>query len=52
MSATPGHTKKTFGKSTRDVPHHSVKAKKWYPTEDDVVAKKVGSIIMQRDWDV
>jgi hypothetical protein len=48
MSATleatrPASQKKTFGKSTREVPHHSVKAKKWYPAEDEVQPKKVGS---------
>ncbi|KAL3427809.1 ribosomal protein L6e [Phlyctema vagabunda] len=46
MSATleatrPAGQKKTFGKSTREVPHHSQKAKKWYPAEDEVQHKKV-----------
>jgi large subunit ribosomal protein L6e len=46
MSATleatrPAGQKKTFGKSTREVPHHSQKAKKWYPAEDEVQPKKV-----------
>jgi large subunit ribosomal protein L6e len=49
MSATleatrPAGQKKTFGKSTREVPHHTQKAKKWYPAEDEVQPKKVGSI--------
>jgi large subunit ribosomal protein L6e len=47
MSATLEATrhagqKKTFGKSTREVPHHTQKAQKWYPAEDEVVPKKVG----------
>jgi len=46
MSATleatrPASQKKTFGKSTREVPHHSQKAKKWYPAEDEVQPRKV-----------
>ncbi|KAH6678332.1 putative 60S ribosomal protein L6-B [Halenospora varia] len=46
MSATleatrPAGQKKTFGKSTREVPHHSQKAKKWYPAEDEAVPRKV-----------
>ncbi|KAG9240712.1 putative 60S ribosomal protein L6-B [Calycina marina] len=32
---------KTFSKGTRDVPHHSQKAKKWYPTEDEAKPKAV-----------
>jgi len=53
MSATleatrPAGQKKTFGKSTREVPHHTQKAKKWYPAEDEVVAKKVGSLFSPR----
>lgn len=45
MSATEAQSqKKTFGKSTREVPHHSQKAKKWYPAEDEAQAKKVGEI--------
>ena len=49
MSATleatrpAGHTEKKFGKSTRQVPHHTQKAKKWYPAEDEVQQKKVRS---------
>jgi hypothetical protein len=37
-----GHSEKKFGKSTRHVPHHTEKAKKWYPAEDEVSNKKVG----------
>ena len=39
----PAGQKKTFGKSTREVPHHTEKAKKWYPAEDETVPRKVGS---------
>ena len=46
MSATleatrPAGTKKKFGKSEREVPHHSQKAKKWYPAEDIKQPRKV-----------
>jgi large subunit ribosomal protein L6e len=39
-SAAAPKTKK-FGSSTRTVPHHSQKASKWYPAEDDATPKKV-----------
>lgn len=39
MSAKP--TSKTFGKSTREVPASTEKAKKWYPAGDDAENKKV-----------
>lgn len=39
MSAAP--TTKTFGKSTRTVPHPSEKAQKWYPVEDEPKPRKV-----------
>ncbi|KAG9238707.1 putative 60S ribosomal protein L6-B [Amylocarpus encephaloides] len=50
MSATleatrPAGTKKTFGKSTREVPHHTQKASKWYPAEDESQLKKVRKTI-------
>lgn len=35
--------KKTFGKSTREVPASSEKAQKWYPAEPDAENKKVSS---------
>ncbi|KAI8690923.1 60S ribosomal protein L6 [Fusarium sp. Ph1] len=38
MSAKP--TSKTFGKTTREVPAPSEKAKKWYPADDDAENKK------------
>ncbi|PCD45492.1 hypothetical protein AU210_000926 [Fusarium oxysporum f. sp. radicis-cucumerinum] len=44
MSAKP--TSKTFGKSTREVPASSEKAKKWYPADDDAENKKVSLLVM------
>lgn len=44
-SEAPASTKKTFGKTSREVPHHSQKAKKWYPAEDESVNKKVGIVV-------
>lgn len=32
---------KKFGKGTRAVPHHSEKAQKWYPAEDDAKPRQV-----------
>jgi large subunit ribosomal protein L6e len=32
---------KKIGSSTREVPHHTEKAKKWYPAEDEPTPKKV-----------
>jgi len=43
--STPAATKKTFGKSTREVPHHSQKASKYYPAEDESAPKKVRKTI-------
>ncbi|KAG0649817.1 Large ribosomal subunit eL6-B [Hyphodiscus hymeniophilus] len=37
----PAGQKKTFGKSTREIPHHTEKAKKWYPAEDEAAPRKV-----------
>jgi hypothetical protein len=34
-------TSKKFGKSTREVPHHSQKAQKWYPADDESQPKSV-----------
>ena len=34
-------TTKTFGKSTRSVPHATEKAQKWYPAEDEAKPRKV-----------
>ena len=36
--------KKTFGKSTREVPASTEKAQKWYPAEDDAQPKKVSPL--------
>jgi len=46
MSAAP--TTKTFGKSTRSVPHSSEKAQKWYPAEDEAKPRKVRKAV--RPW--
>merc|ERR1712000_500004 len=46
MSAKP--TSKTFGKTTREVPAPSEKAKKWYPADDDAENKKVRKAV--RSW--
>jgi len=39
---------KKFGKSTREVPHHSEKAQKWYPADDDSKPKTIRKAI--RAW--
>ena len=36
-----GKTKK-FSKGEREIPHHTERAKKWYPTDDIVQPRKVG----------
>ncbi|KAI0176282.1 ribosomal protein L6e-domain-containing protein [Hypoxylon sp. FL1284] len=41
-------TQKKFGKSTREVPHPSQKAQKWYPAEDDAKPKTVRKAL--RPW--
>ncbi|KAI1143431.1 ribosomal protein L6e-domain-containing protein [Hypoxylon sp. FL0543] len=41
-------TQKTFGKSTREVPHPSQKAQKWYPAEDEPKPKTVRKAL--RPW--
>ncbi|KPM38930.1 hypothetical protein AK830_g7642 [Neonectria ditissima] len=46
--STTKPTTKTFGKSTREVPAPSEKAKKWYSAEDDAESKKVRKTI--RSW--
>lgn len=35
------HKTKKFGKSERAIPHHTQKAKKFYPAEDEAKPKKV-----------
>ncbi|OAA66719.1 60S ribosomal protein l6 [Niveomyces insectorum RCEF 264] len=47
MSST-AHTTKKFGKSSRTVPHHSQRAQKWYPAEDDAPPKTVRKAV--RPW--
>ncbi|KAL1891259.1 60S ribosomal protein L6 [Sporothrix stenoceras] len=47
MSPTAPSTKK-FGKSSRTVPHHTQRAQKWYPAEDDAQPKKVRKAL--RPW--
>ncbi|KAI0851418.1 ribosomal protein L6e-domain-containing protein [Daldinia vernicosa] len=41
-------TQKTFGKSTREVPHPSQKAQKWYPADDDSKPKTTRKAL--RPW--
>ncbi|CAJ2501792.1 Uu.00g046450.m01.CDS01 [Anthostomella pinea] len=41
-------TQKKFGKSTREVPHHSEKAQKWYPAEDEPKPKTTRKAL--RPW--
>ncbi|KAI1176731.1 ribosomal protein L6e-domain-containing protein [Nemania sp. FL0916] len=41
-------TQKKFGKSTREVPHHTQKAQKWYPATDEPKPKKVRKTL--RPW--
>ncbi|KAK7952476.1 60S ribosomal protein eL6 [Apiospora aurea] len=41
-------TSKQFGKSTREVPHHSQKAQKWYPADDEAQPKSVRKAV--RAW--
>ena len=40
-SSKPAGQTKKFGKSEREVPHHTQKAKKFYPAEDEYKPKKV-----------
>jgi large subunit ribosomal protein L6e len=42
MAAAEGQTKK-FGASERKIPHHSEKASKYYPAEDERQPKTVRS---------
>ncbi|KLU84203.1 60S ribosomal protein L6-B [Magnaporthiopsis poae ATCC 64411] len=48
MSTQTEPTTKTFGKSSRTVPHHSQKAQKWYPATDDAGPRKVRKAV--RPW--
>ncbi|MCJ1273544.1 hypothetical protein MMC21_001337 [Puttea exsequens] len=38
---TPEHKTKKFGKGERKIPHHTTKAKKFYPVEDEAKPRKV-----------
>ena len=40
------HKTKKFGKSERSIPHHTQKAKKFYPAEDEAKPKKVCEVII------
>ena len=40
------HKTKKFGKSERSIPHHTQKAKKFYPAEDEAKPKKVCEAIL------
>lgn len=51
-SDTSASVKKQFGKGEREIPHHSQKAKKWYPVEDEVKPKKVSEILKQMNWSI
>ncbi|KAI9699015.1 MAG: hypothetical protein M1836_003204 [Candelina mexicana] len=44
----PKSTTKKVGKGEREIPHHSQKAKKWYPAEDENKPKKVSEHIIKR----
>lgn len=40
------HKTKKFGKSERNVPHHTQKAKKFYPAEDEAKPRKVRDLCL------
>lgn len=44
-STGPSSTTKTFANSTREIPHHTQKAQKWYPVEHDAQPKKARKTI-------
>ena len=45
------HKTKKFGKSERSIPHHTQKAKKFYPAEDEAKPKKVSeAATILREW--
>lgn len=48
MSTKTEHKSKKFGSSSRTVPHHTQKASKWYPAEDEAKPRKVRKSI--RPW--
>lgn len=46
--STVGKTKQ-FGKGQRTVPHHTQKAQKWYPVDDEPQPKKVSTILAENE---
>lgn len=40
------HKTKKFGNSERSIPHHTQKAKLFYPAEDEAKPKKVREVIL------
>ncbi len=42
-SQKPEHKTKKFGKGERSIPHHTQKAKKFYPAEDENKPRKVST---------
>ena len=50
-ASKPEHKTKKFGKSERSIPHHTQKAKKFYPAEDEAKPKKVcEASLIQSKW--
>ena len=45
-SSVPSGTTKKFGKGEREIPHHTQKAKKYYPAEDESKPKRVSPILL------
>lgn len=41
----PSSTTKKFGKGEREIPHHTQKAKKYYPAEDESSPKRVSPVL-------
>ena len=48
-SSKPAGQTKKFGKGEREVPHHTQKAKKFYPAEDEYKPKKVCVQVIRLD---
>ena len=44
-SSVPAGTTKKFGKGEREIPHHTQKAKKYYPAEDESKPKRVSPVL-------
>ena len=45
-SSVPSSTTKKFGKGEREIPHHTQKAKKYYPADDESKPKRVSPIFL------